>query len=417
VTKVGGVETGAKGDRPRVTVSNATRLHAHRLSLALQDHKMLDRFCTSLWDKGWRVPLPGRLGRLQNSFWARRNLDGLDPRRIEQFPASELARLLSAPLIGRAKRDHALFWQKQRYDAAVAKWISRNPPDVFVGYEISCAKSMAAAKASGAMTILDLAGLPHDLVQTARERHGLPGDPEIESCLKQQKARELALADHVICLSNLARSGLIDQGIEASRISVVPLGTDLTRFKPVEAPVSNSGPLRLLFVGGVHRAKGLHTLLEAASRLGVGSVEVVIAGPVLDAELITTYQHVVRYEGFVEHDRLPRLYQECDVFVLPSLWESWGQVVVEAMASGKPAIVSDHCGSADLVTSQNGWIFPAGDADALHDCLLEAQKDRARLQSMGNASVSGVAHLGWAQYGQMVTETINNVWARWSARP
>ena len=79
----------------------------------------------------------------------------------------------------------------------------------------------------------------------------------------------------------------------------------------------------------------------------------------------------VRFLGFRNQSELPALYALCDVFVLTSVFEPWGLVVNEAMNAGKAIIVSDQVGSGpDLVKNgENGYIFPAGDVEALADCL------------------------------------------------
>ena len=71
------------------------------------------------------------------------------------------------------------------------------------------------------------------------------------------------------------------------------------------------------------------------------------------------FQNRIKFCGFVNQKEMPSLYASCDVFVLPSISETWGLSVNEAMASGKAVIVSDRCGCAtDLVDHGiNGYIF------------------------------------------------------------
>lgn len=78
---------------------------------------------------------------------------------------------------------------------------------------------------------------------------------------------------------------------------------------------------------------------------------------------------------FQNQSRMPRVYAACDVFALPSYGsgETWGLAVNEAMNLGKPAIVSSHvgCGPDLVIPGETGWIFPAGDIDALADALVQ----------------------------------------------
>src|SRR2546430_3298455 len=87
--------------------------------------------------------------------------------------------------------------------------------------------------------------------------------------------------------------------------------------------------------------------------------------------------HAVKFLGFRNQSELPSFYDLCDVFVLPSTSEPWGLVVNEAMAAGRPVVVSDQVGCArDLVQNGlNGFIFPVGDVEALAHALTRVLVD------------------------------------------
>jgi glycosyltransferase involved in cell wall biosynthesis len=103
----------------------------------------------------------------------------------------------------------------------------------------------------------------------------------------------------------------------------------------------------------------------------------------------------VIFAGFRNQSELPRFYDLCDVFVLPSLMEPWGLVVNEAMCAGRAIIASDEVGSAaDLVhDGENGFVFRAGDADALAGALRGVLSDEARCRRMGEKSLEIIE--GW----------------------
>lgn len=102
-------------------------------------------------------------------------------------------------------------------------------------------------------------------------------------------------------------------------------------------------------------------------------------------------QRTVFVAPFQNQSRMPCVYAACDVFVLPSYGaeETWGLAVNEAMNLDKPVIVSSHVGCGpDLVRpGENGWIFPAGDTNALADSLFDAIAMDGRLRAkMGAAA-------------------------------
>ena len=96
--------------------------------------------------------------------------------------------------------------------------------------------------------------------------------------------------------------------------------------------------------------------------------------------------------GFRNQSELPRFYDLCDVFVLPSIHEPWGLVVNEAMNAGKPIIVSDQVGcQPDLVDNEdNGLVFPARNVGALADALANVLADPVACRKMGERSLERI---------------------------
>ncbi len=112
------------------------------------------------------------------------------------------------------------------------------------------------------------------------------------------------------------------------------------------------------------------------------------------AETIDCGGHVLT-PGYKQYDELPAYYGLASAFVMPSLSETWGLVVNEAMAAGLPVIVSDRCGCApDLVREgRNGLLFDPRDADALAGAMGHLAHGGADRASMGEASRAIIA--GW----------------------
>jgi glycosyltransferase involved in cell wall biosynthesis len=119
----------------------------------------------------------------------------------------------------------------------------------------------------------------------------------------------------------------------------------------------------------------------------------------LEAEARRKGLGAVKFLGFRNQSELPRFYALCDVFVLPSTGEPWGLVVNEVMATGKPVVVSDQVGCArDLVhNGRNGFIFPAGDVNALATSLMRVLSNRDETARMGTASREIMAKWSFAE--------------------
>jgi glycosyltransferase involved in cell wall biosynthesis len=189
--------------------------------------------------------------------------------------------------------------------------------------------------------------------------------------------------------------------------NVIPNGIDLDEFQP-PAVRANEPPV-ILFCSRLIERKGLQFLLPALATLrdeGVPFVlQVVGDGPLRPqleqqvAELALGEQ--VQFLGLRGHEELPALYQAADIFVLPSVSEGMPNVVLEAIGCGLPVVGTDVPGMAELVTpGDNGYIVPAGQAQAFIVPLRELLSDADRRRALGQASRARAEKFGWRQLAQ-----------------
>lgn len=149
-----------------------------------------------------------------------------------------------------------------------------------------------------------------------------------------------------------------------------------------------------LFCAKLQRWKGPADLLEAFARAKVPNSYLVFAGDGPERSQLERRASELgladcsRFLGFVNQSQLPSVYCASDVFVLPSLFEPFGLVVNEAMLCGLPVAVSDRVGAKhDLVRpDENGYVFPAGDVDALAAILRQILPDAEKRARMGAAA-------------------------------
>jgi glycosyltransferase involved in cell wall biosynthesis len=154
--------------------------------------------------------------------------------------------------------------------------------------------------------------------------------------------------------------------------------------------------LVVLFAAKLIPVKGCADLIRAFAARPREKTTLVIAGEgPLRRELVDLAARFpdrsVRFVGFMNQSQMPAVYALGDVFVIPSNQESWGLAVNEAMNLACPIIASDQVGCApDLVSSENGWIFPAENVQALDAVLTEALADRDILDKKGQASLARI---------------------------
>jgi UDP-glucose:(heptosyl)LPS alpha-1,3-glucosyltransferase len=192
------------------------------------------------------------------------------------------------------------------------------------------------------------------------------------------------------------------------RIHCIPNGIDLDRFRPelrarhradlrARLGVADDRPV-ILFVGSGFARKGVNEAMEALARLG-GDAELWVVGQDARTESFAARARRlgigqrVRFVGPC-HDTLP-WYGAADVLTLPSLYEPFGTVVLEAMASGLPAVVSGDCGARELVRRFDpALVVQASDPEALAGALNRA------LGMAGLAETACLARQAASHYGR-----------------
>lgn len=211
-----------------------------------------------------------------------------------------------------------------------------------------------------------------------------------------------------------------DGGLAPERVHVIPSGVDPARFAGVARdPLPASGLPRVLFVGRLHRAKGVDTLLRALPLLRrPASVVLVGDGPErtsLDRLAVSLgVRDRVAFLGFLPHDQVPAALAYGDIVVLPSRYEELGSVLVEAMHAGRPVVASRTGGIPALVTDGvNGLLTPVGDPAALAAALDRLLADPALACTLGANARSHAAAYGWPGLAGRVLD----VYAQATGRP
>lgn len=172
-------------------------------------------------------------------------------------------------------------------------------------------------------------------------------------------------------------TGILQRLVRGSscRVLVIPNAVEVAGA-PAAYP-QGSAPVRLLFVGRFAFNKGLDVLLSVARRLVAEGrtddvrFELAGDGPLLEGMKRDGVPANVKLLGRVDDATLATLYAECHALLLPTRFEGMPTVVLEAMAQARPIIVSDVGATAELVNMHNGYLLPAGNADALHDAIVD----------------------------------------------
>jgi glycosyltransferase involved in cell wall biosynthesis len=274
--------------------------------------------------------------------------------------------------------------------------------DVVNAWCSTALRTIRAAHRNGTAAVLEVASAHIEtqeaLMREEYARFGWDIDRAVITAgVIKRTMQEYAEADAIVATSSFVKRTLVDRGVDATKIAVVPYGIDP---QPLPAPRAHDVP-RVLFVGGCSLRKGIPYLIDAFRRIDAPA-ELRLVGRTNEAlfRRIGGLPANVRAVGPKTGSTLADEYAAADVFVLPSVEDGYGLVTNEAMNAGLPVIVSDHAGSAEIVRDgENGFVVPARDVDALARRLDALLRDGGLRARMGAAARATAERRTWTTYG------------------
>jgi len=203
--------------------------------------------------------------------------------------------------------------------------------------------------------------------------------------------------------------------------NIIPNGVDLEHFSPDVAPIEEfkDGMLNILFVGRMEKRKGLNYLLDAFGRVKqeLPDSRLIAVGP--GTRLQRKYEKKVArsglkdvvFVGFASYEDLPRYYKTADIFCAPATGsESFGIVLLEAMALAKPIVASNIEGYAGVVSGGvDGQLVPPKDSQSLAQALVSLLKDEPRRREMGAQGRAKALKFGWDGIARTILDYYHRV--------
>jgi glycosyltransferase involved in cell wall biosynthesis len=332
-------------------------------------------------------------------------------------PRRSLKRRLSRYL--HEPKDLVWNWRHLRKERRI---LGTSPPDVMlVRARLLTASFLVTARRLGLPVVLEVNAPVLESSVYKREYFHLPYIP---SALERW---QLAAADAITVVSSSLKSYFVDRyRLPPAKLTVVPNGADVTRFRPdvVPDPIrwrgDGTGPI-VGFVGSFQEFHGVDMLARMIDRVARERprVRFVLVGDENKAEAlrptIGRLGDRVFLAGRVPHHRVPALVNAFDIGVLPETAFYCSPLkVVEWMAAGR-AIVAPRYGSlTDLIDHEvEGLLFPPRDEDALLAAVLQLVDDAERRRTLGAAARKrAVASLTWRANAQRVIETCRAAAAR-----
>ncbi len=309
------------------------------------------------------------------------------------------------------------YWEDRLHDKWVARLVKKWKPDLIIGYEKSSLKSFIAADAIGAIKWLDLAQVHPNTIASLREK--LPffklitGSNQLFDTIRSLKEKEYEQANTITCLSQFAANTLNEAGINSNKIFINPLGFDESIFYENSQNGNDQKiPVHFIYTGIITKRKGVELLLETFASIPNELAKLTLIGPAGDATSTLNKfldNDNILYQPYLNQQELAKALRSADVFVFPSYLDSWAAVVLEAMASGLPVIVTNYTGAAQLVNVKNGIVIPAGNQEALLNAMLNFIQFPNLISVMGRSAAAIAKENTWEKYTASLIKEINKL--------
>jgi glycosyltransferase involved in cell wall biosynthesis len=369
----------------KVSIAFGSRNHAYALALYLQRHSLLGHLYT-------RYPL-----------------SMLDPevrQHCRSFPYIHTS-LAVADRLGFTRITTALDATANR---TFDRWVSRRmePSDVFMAMSGIGLEARRAAKAMGSFTVCDR-GSTHIRYQDRilgeeYDLWGLPYKP-IQRPVVETEEAEYREADLVVAQSTFAYRSFVEAGMSPRNVTWLSPGVDVSFFSPKPR---TDNMFRILYLGQMTLRKGVQYLLQAMDALKDPGTELVLAGPLLPdfGPLMARFEGRFRYLGRQPgKTELRELYNQCSVFVLPSVEDGFGVVIHEAMACGVPVIATTNTGGPDVIEDGvDGYVVPVRSPEALADRISYMRSKHGLAAEMGREALKKSKHYSHEAYNSRVAD-------------
>lgn len=225
-------------------------------------------------------------------------------------------------------------------------------------------------------------------------------------------------AHHIIAISDVIRKETLLYDVPDEKITVIHNGIDATRFlvpagtrEAVRRRLGLEGVV-IAYIGRVEPHKNVGELAKAAVRMHDKAVSLLVVGDGDDLwkvrNLAAPLKKKARFTGFVPYDEVPGYFAAADIVVYPSLYEPLGNVVLEAMAAGRPIVASRVDGIPEVFVNGAGFMTEPT-ADALEERLHELVDDPFLRRSMGEKGRASVGVNSWRNVASRTVEVCQRV--------
>ncbi|MFY7788123.1 MAG: glycosyltransferase family 4 protein [Thermoflexibacteraceae bacterium] len=368
----------------KVCISLGGRFHAFYLAKYLQEQGCLYHLCTSY-----------------PKFEVAKY--GIDTKKVSTVVSKEIVERGYRKIMGRGLSDIYLCnW----FDY----WASKQIPldaDIYIIWSSFALKTIRQIRKHNPHAIIILErGSTHIIEQRdLLEKGGVT--EAISQAIIDKEVAEYQAVDRISTISLFAKKSFLKHGFIEKNIFVNNMGVDLQEFPFIDRKIKNTDePFMVGYVGVMNKRKNIQGLIKAVEVLVQKkyAIKLLLVGGIdtssFDTKLLG--KDFIIYHPSMLQRELYKVYTQMDVFVLNSIEDGFGMVLLQAMSSGLPVIATTNTGAPDVVLEgKNGFIIPIEDEKALADKILSLYNHREKTKEMGIEAHQTVSNgFSWEDYGQ-----------------
>lgn len=398
--------------------------HSYQIALALQESEKLKYYITSIYYKKEQFPfnILDMSKKLKNILEKRR-AEYLDDDMIKTISRYEFLEQIFRRSLGNKHFTTTVMphWRDRKFDNYVANhFISDEISGIisFPNCSLETFKMLKTINPTSKCIIEQPIGYYKEAEKIFLEEKEL--HPEFSDSItfsnqsetfKNRIDEELKMSDNIFVASRFVKNTLVKNKIDEKKIVINPYGSFI-------APISNikykkNEKFNILFVGQLSQRKGIKYLLEAVKKLKQENfnVHLTLVGKIYGSGNWMKYydKTIDTYIAHTSRDNLKEIFQQSDIFVLPSLFEGSALVVYEALACGLPAIVSTNTGSDMIQDYKNGFTIPIRDSNAIVDKIVYLIDNPEKLNEMKEQALLNSHDMSWLNYRDRIKTFLSNI--------
>lgn len=405
----------------RVIVAHAGQQTSFRRAEALKNGNMLDKYITTVYLKKKRITNLRLLKKISKKEYNRlilRNCGALDDDNVVQYDIFQNLVLIALNRIAKLKKlyNKLNILLSKKFAKKVARYAKKNKVDAVIMMGAAPAIAFENLKNTEIVKIFDMTSIAYNYQSIIMREMSAKMPLEWKECITisndETKINKLMnnifKADYIICSSDFAMQSLIANKVPQEKIYIVRYGLEQNLKMQTK---KDSQKLKLLYVGSISCEKGIYFLLEAIRQLDSSEISLTLVGKkYVQDSLLEPYKKWCNFVGDIPHTQVKNYYSSADVFILPTLFDSFGRVISEAMSYGLPVVSTNHAGAADYIKSNvNGFVIPAGDIKSLVNVIRYFMDNREETKRMGNNAYNTAQIHTWAHYEKEYVKTIKRI--------